>query len=93
MKAVPRIGLRRTQAVDDILSGIWQLRPELKRKITITVLLGLESFFRECKAQAQTVHAPSGTVTSTSDEGATVAELESATEAKRDSTVSDDIEW
>lgn len=93
MKAVQRIGIRRTQAVDDLLKGIWKLRPELERKNTTTILLGLESFFRECKANAEAGHSPSAVIDSTSSEETTAAASEPITGTSNDVTVSDDIEW
>lgn len=92
MGVVPRIGFRRTQAVDDMLKGIWELRPELERKNTTTILLGLESFLRECKARAQTGHLPDA-IDSVSDEEAIMAELEPVAEVKESTAISDDIEW
>lgn len=88
MGAIPRIGLRRTQAVDDLLRGIWELRPELERKNTTTILLGLESFLRECKAHARTGHPLPAVIDSLPDEKLGIAELKSITER-----ASDDVEW
>ena len=93
MGAVPRIGLRRTQAVDDLLNGIWELRPELKRKNTTTILLGLEAFLRECKAHAQADHSPPVLVDAVSVEKASPIESECTTATARDSAISDDVEW
>ena len=93
MGTVPRIGLRRTQAVDDLLNGIWELRPELKRKNTTTILLGLEAFLRECKVHSQSAHSSFATVDSTPIKEASVTQLESTGAVKRDSSVSDDVEW
>lgn len=93
MGTVQRIGLRRTQAVDDLLRGIWELRPELERKNTMTILLGLESFLRECKVHAQTGHSSLDSIYTTHDKEVVSAELESMTSADECSSVSDDIEW
>lgn len=88
MATVPRIGLRRTQAVDDLLTKIWALRPELERKNSITIVLGLESFLRECQSQSH--HLVATTASSDSDKAAIVRATDNAV---RDEFVSDDIEW
>lgn len=93
MGTVPRIGLRRTQAVDDLLNGIWELRPELKRKNTTTILLGLEAFLRECKAHAQAGRSLPVLVDPVSTEEAGLVESECTSAIARDSAVSDDVEW
>lgn len=91
MGTVPRIGLRRTQAVDNLLQGIWALRPELERKNTTTILLGLEAFLRECKARAHAGHLLPAVVDSVPEKE--VAESEPTIKTNGDSTISDDIEW
>lgn len=93
MGTVPRIGLRRTQAVDDLLKGIWELRPELERKNTTTILLGLEAFFRECRAHAQVEYESLAPIASAFEEDAAGIESEPVTATGEDRTVSDDIEW
>ena len=93
MGTVRRIGLRRTQAVDDLLNGIWELRPELERKITTTILLGLEAFLRECKTQALTTQSRSVMLDSDTENRAGVVVPNPVAGASQDSTVSDDIEW
>ena len=93
MGTVPRIGLRRTQAVDDLLNGIWELRPELKRKNTTTILLGLEAFLRECKTHTHMASSHSTIMDFESREVSTVPQPNFVDLTKKDNAVSDDIEW
>ena len=90
MATIPRIGLRRTQAVDDLLTKIWALRPELERKNSITIVLGLESFLRECQANSQPHHLEATTASSAPDRAVNV---EPTNDVLKDEFVSDDIEW
>jgi hypothetical protein len=93
METVSRIGIRRTQAVDDLLKGIWALRPELECKNTTTILLGLESFLRECKVHARIGYSSPVTIDAASENESSVAEPGLVAVDERDSAVSDDIEW
>ena len=93
MESVPRIGLRRTQAVNDLLNGIWELRPELKRKITTTILLGLEAFLRECKTQALITQSRSVMLDSGTENQVDMAMSPPIAGASQDNTISDDVEW
>ena len=93
MGTVPRMCLRRTPAVDDLLSEIWELRPELERKSTTTLLLGLESFLRECQTHARSSLLPLNASAFSQDGETVVIDSSDVSAAEKDSTVSDDIEW
>lgn len=92
MSKIRRIGLKRTEVLDELLNNIWVLRPELKRKNTMTILLALQALLREFRAQSQeSSHTTVLSVAASSTDA--ISALKPVEESRERRTVSDDIEW
>lgn len=94
MKGAPKMALTRTPAVEEILAEIWTLRPELKCKNTMTLLLGLQSFLHDCRSKAIEVKASPTVETSPIESNLSTDDTSEITpDSERPAGVSDDIEW
>lgn len=88
------MAIARTPAVEEILAEIWTLRPELRCKNTMTLLLGLEAFLYDCRSKAFALKASSVVETSPVESELSADDTsEMTTDSEKPAGVSDDIEW
>lgn len=97
--------LKRTEHVEELLQAIWLFRPELDRKNTMTLTLGLKAFLEDCQVKALNPRSTSATRHPINGGSIAIEDVQSGvvpTEADAgeamvakvpSAPVSDDIEW
>jgi hypothetical protein len=84
-----KFAAQRTPQLEKIVQELWALRPELTGKNSVTILLSLGAFLRECKGKTSSSFS---TDNADLDLPKPQSVISGAT-AEMTSSVSDDIEW